>query len=70
MNFFPSMMGGDSEYVEVETKTINGKTETKITKAVTKNGVTTQTIETTNNDPKLSKDFALIEKEFPDVQWT
>lgn len=34
-------MGGDSEYVEVETKTINGKTETKITKSVTKNGITT-----------------------------
>ncbi|CAD8058094.1 unnamed protein product [Paramecium sonneborni] len=62
---------GDSDFVEVETISINGQTQTKVTKTSTRNGITTTTTEITtetslnelnqDQENKLSDDFQLFE---------
>ncbi|CAD8152315.1 unnamed protein product [Paramecium pentaurelia] len=67
---------GDSDFVEIETISINGQTQTKVTKTSTRNGITTTTTEITTQTPiqelnsdqanKLSDDFQLFESPITD----
>ncbi|CAD8141434.1 unnamed protein product [Paramecium octaurelia] len=72
---------GDSDFVEIESISVNGQTQTKVTKTSTRNGITTTTTEITSEasipelnqeqENKLSDEFQLIESPMiADVQNT
>ncbi|CAK81959.1 unnamed protein product (macronuclear) [Paramecium tetraurelia] len=72
---------GDSDFVEIETISVNGQTQTKVTKTSTRNGITTTTTEITTEasipelnqeqENKLSDEFQLFESPMTyDVQNT